>query len=185
MHTQNKKVISLLAIGLGVLLSPFYGNVAVALSASDCSQDLLLSFFPEVFVKESLEENEIPKDKWDAILKELAVRDKDLIKKVEAKAAQMDPNPLKEQKDPVQRAAAVKLFRDTLQENFTAAFNANGITDNEVILTILDEVQEKRAKRFEECMKQGNIRPPQPQAPVNPETPSQKSQQASQPSAQR
>ena len=112
-------------------------------------------------VKESLEKHNIPKDKWDAILKDLAAKDKDLIKTVETKAAQMNPNPLKSQNDSSQRSVAVKLFRDTLQESFTSAFNANGITDKTEILAILDEVQEKRAKRFEECMKKG-LMPPAP-----------------------
>lgn len=124
-------------------------------TADECSQEVLLSFFPEVFVKGALEKHHVPKDKWDAILSALKAKDQSLIKDVQAKAEAMNPNPMKNPNDPEQRTAAIKLFRDTMQDGFSSVLKANGVTDDEEILGMLDEVQEARAKRFESCVKAG------------------------------
>lgn len=134
-------------IALGVAVLP--GNISAAEADEECSQEILLSYFPNVFVSDTLSRFNVPKDQWDVIKKELAARDKDIIKQVETKASKLTPNPLK---DPQQRQAAVKLFRDTLLENFSAVLKAHGVTDDKQIQSMLDDIQQQKAKRFARCM---------------------------------
>lgn len=126
-------------------------------STQNCSKETLMSFFPPSIVKSTLESHDVPKDQWEAILKDLAVKDKQLIQEVEAKAAKLTPNPLKEMTSPGQRSAAVKLFRETMLESFTLVMNAHGIDDPEEIAEMLDDVQDERAKVFDRCGRQGGI----------------------------
>lgn len=121
---------------------------AVAVS-DDCSRDLLLAYFPKPFVEEALGHFNVPKDQWDAITKELAEKDKDIVKTVEAKASKMNPNPLT---DPQQRQAAVKLFRETLFDSFASVLKAHGVKDDKQIQAMLDDIQQQKAKRFAKCM---------------------------------
>lgn len=148
-----KKVIianALTAMGLAFLCSimPAQGAAAEQ-TADECSRELLLAYFPEPFVKETLKKFNVPADQWDAIQKELANKDKDVIKIVEQKASQMDPNPLK---DPQARQAAVKLFRETLLQVFSDVIKAHGISDDKQIQSMLDDVQQQKAQRFAKCM---------------------------------
>lgn len=128
-----------------------------AVKDSDCSKDLLLAYFPEIFVKETFTKFNVPKDKWDAIIKALNDKDDDkektVMKVVEEKAAKMSPNPLK---DPQQRQAAVKLFRETLLEIFSSVLKAHGVTDDAKIASMLDDIQQQKIKRFAMCIKKDN-----------------------------
>lgn len=142
-----------LCISTTSLMSAEVNSAATPPSAQedDCSQEILLAYFPGVFVKETLKRYNVPQDKWDPIIKVLAERDKQIIKIVEAKASKMDPNPLK---DPQQRQAAVKIFRETLTENFSSVMKANGVNDEKQIQAMLDDIQQQKAKRFASCMQQ-------------------------------
>src|SRR5690348_4739420 len=102
----------------------------------ECSKELLLSYFPETFVNDSLKRFNIPQDKWAGINASLSSKDKDIVKIVEQKASTMTPNPLK---DPQQRQAAVKLFRETLLQVFSDALKDNGIQDTSQFQAILDD----------------------------------------------
>lgn len=119
----------------------------------ECSKELLLAYFPEPFVKDSLKKFQVPEEQWELIQKELASKDKEVIKIVEQKASQMDPNPLK---DPQARQTAVKLFRDTLLQIFSDVMKAHGITDEKQIQEMLDHVQQQKAQRFAKCMQKEN-----------------------------
>jgi hypothetical protein len=147
---------TLIAVGATILL-PTQVSAAPAAVDEECSQEILLSYFPGVFVSETLVRFNVPKDQHEAIKKELAVKDKDIIKQVEAKANKQTPNPLK---DPQQRQAAVKLFRDTLFENFSAVLRAHGVTDDKQIQAMLDDVQQQKAKRFARCMEKQRAQRP-------------------------
>lgn len=118
-------------------------------TVDECSRELLLTYFPEPFVKETLKTFKVPEDKWDTIQKALASKDKDVIRIVEEKAAEMDPNPLK---DPQARQAAVKLFRSTLLQLFSDVMEANGVHDEKQIQAMLDSIQLQKAQRFAQCM---------------------------------
>ena len=63
----------------------------------------------------------------------------------------MNPNPLK---DPAQRQAAVKLFKETLFEIFSEVLTQHGVKDPKQIQAMLDDVQQQKAKRFAQCMEQ-------------------------------
>jgi hypothetical protein len=134
-----------LCLGLG----PFTVGHAAETSVDECSKELLLAYFPEPFVVETLKKFNVPEDKWGTISKDLVSKDKEVVKIVEDKAATMDPNPLR---DPQARQAAVKLFRDTLLGLFTDVLKANGITDEKQIQEMLDDVQQQKAQRFAKCM---------------------------------
>lgn len=144
-----KRILLSSLIALGALVLPSQVNAAAVMDDEECSQEILLSYFPPVFVSDTLVRFKVPADQHDAIKKELASRDKEIIKQVEAKANKQTPNPLK---DPQQRQAAVKLFRDTLLENFTAVLKAHGVTDEKQIQLMLDDIQQQKAKRFARCM---------------------------------
>lgn len=155
MNTLSKQF-SILALVCFFFSGTTLNALEEQLQEDECSQEILLSYFPEVFVKETLTKNNIPREKWDAINRDLASRDKEIIKIVESKAAKMNPNPLK---DPQQRQMAVKLFRDTLVENFSAVMKSNGINDDKQIQVMLEDIQQQKAKRFARCMQQ--VRPAQ------------------------
>ncbi|MGK5595352.1 MAG: hypothetical protein ACSNEK_08350 [Parachlamydiaceae bacterium] len=148
-----KKSIVLNCMTAGLFcLSAFSGTQLSAASAiEECSKELLLAYFPEKFVNETLKKFDIPQEKWADIRKGLNEKDKDVIKTVEQRADQMTPNPLK---DPQQRQAAVRLFRETLLQLFGDVMRANGITDTKQIQAMLDDIQQQKAKRFAECMEQ-------------------------------
>lgn len=117
--------------------------------ADECSRELLISYFPKVFVTETLKKYNVPQEKWETIANDLALKDKEVIKTVEEKAAKLNPNPLK---DPQQRQAAVKLFRETLTDLFAGTMKANGVTDEKQISEMLNDIQQQKAKRFAMCM---------------------------------
>lgn len=155
-------------LGLGVLLSTHaFADSQIPPSnppgLDECSRELLISYFPKVFVTETLKKYNVPQNKWDAITSDLEQKDKQVIKTVEEKASKLNPNPLK---DPQQRQAAVKLFRETLTDLFASTMKANGITDDSKISEMLNDVQQQKAKRFAMCMQkmsqsgsQGNSSP--------------------------
>lgn len=137
-------------------------QAASSVSTDDCSKELLLAYFPKQFVNETLKKFNVPQDKWDSINKALSEKDKEVIKIVEEKAAQMNPNPLK---DPQQRQAAVKIFRETLLQIFSDVMKANGISDEQQIQAMLDDVQQQKARRFAQCMERQRGAQPQMQQP--------------------
>lgn len=146
-------------------------QIVAANPVEECSKELLLSYFPENFVRESLKKYNVPQDKWNDIVKELNEKDKEIVKLVEEKAAKINPNPLK---DPQQRQAAVKIFRETLTDAFSTTLKKNGVTDDNQIHQILDDVQQQKAKRFAQCMENQRTKTSnagQPQANANMQTP--------------
>lgn len=115
----------------------------------DCANEILLAYYPSIFVKESLRRFNIPENRWEAIVSSLSDRDKNILKNVEQKASKMSPNPLK---DAQQRQVAVKLFRETLYENFATVMMENGVEDPKLIQQLLDDIQKRKAQRFARCM---------------------------------
>lgn len=138
-------------LGCSLLLTPHTSISAseAALETDDCAKELLLSYFPEPLVKETLKKFHVPEDKWAGITKSLTSHDKEIVKIVEQKASKMSPNPLK---DSQQRQVAVKLFRDTLLETFSNTLIENGVTDKTQFLAMLDDIQQQKAKKFAMCM---------------------------------
>jgi hypothetical protein len=122
-----------------------------ASAAEECSQEKLMSYYPEPFVAATLERFQVPQEKRSAIQQELALKDQEVVNIVEKKAGKMDPNPLK---DPRLRQEAVKIFRETLYELFAGVMQANGINDKAQIQKMLDDIQQQKAKQFAACMEQ-------------------------------
>lgn len=115
----------------------------------ECSKELLLAYFPEVFVSETLKKFDVPEDQWSDIQRALAKKDKDVIKLVEEKGRSMTPNPLK---DPQERKAAIELFKGTLLQVFGEVMKEHGITDEEKIQAMLTDLQQRKSERFSKCM---------------------------------
>lgn len=122
-----------------------------------CTKEELMRFFPEQLVQNLLIKAKIPKDQADAIALELSKKDRELAKIVEEKSAQVDPNPIK---DLSQRDLAIKIYRETLYEVFAKVLKSHGITNEDQIQTLLDDLQDARSKLFIEC-----IRKQQPKSP--------------------
>lgn len=153
---MNKFIVCIFA-GFSLLASPVFADTGTA----ECAKELLLAYFPEAFVSQTLKKYNVPESEWAGINQELAAKDKDIIGKVEEKAAKLDPNPLK---DPQQRQAAVKIFRETLLEVFSGVMKDHKITDEKQIQAMLDDIQLQKAARFKMCMeKQREKQPQQPQ----------------------
>jgi hypothetical protein len=114
-----------------------------------CAREILTHHYPEKFVAETLKKFQVPADQQQAIVKELAEKDKNIVKMVENRAASMNPNPLK---DPQLRQQAVRMFRDTLKEQFASVLNAHGVTDDAQIQQMLEDIQLQKARQFTECM---------------------------------
>lgn len=115
----------------------------------ECSKEILMAFFPEPFVNDTLGRYKVPKEQWEVINAELAPQDKEVIKIVQDKAAKMDPNPLK---DVQQRQAAVQLFKETLFDIFSGVMKKHGVTDDKQLHEMLDDIQHQKAKRFTMCV---------------------------------
>lgn len=143
-----KKVMGFV-VGTSIMVAPLTISAAVPSAADECAKELLLSYFPEPIVLDTLKHFSVPQDKWAGITKSLSAKDKEIVKIVEEKAKAMNPNPLK---DPQQRQAAIKLFRDTLLEVFSDALKENGITDSSKFQAMLDDIQQQKAKKFAMCM---------------------------------
>jgi hypothetical protein len=147
-HTAIKKHLAAVLLGVSVIVTPGY---VLAQSATDeCTKELLLSYFPESFVKNTLQKFNVPKDKWDGVIKALADKDKDVLKIVEDKASKLNPNPFKD-RDPAQRQVAVKIFRETLFQVFSDALKSQDI-ENTQYQAMLDDIQQQKAKNFAQCM---------------------------------
>lgn len=138
-----------------------------------CTQEALMSYFPESYVKNSLKKFNVPEDKWPAITQALHSKERDVIKTVEAKAENMNPNPLK---DPQQRQAAVKIFKETLLEIATVPLKNNGVTDETQIKAILDDIQQQKAKEFAYCIEKHRF-PPLDGEPAKAKAPAEASTQ--------
>lgn len=137
-------------LGATALTAPCMVSAAAAPAGVDeCARELLLSYFPEPIVIDTLKRFSVPQEKWSGITATLSNKDKEVVKIVEQKAASMSPNPLK---DPQQRQAAVKLFRETLLQVFSDALKENGITDESNFQAMLDDIQQQKAKKFAMCM---------------------------------
>jgi hypothetical protein len=152
------KTAALALMAFGVSLQPL--PVAAAVQTDECSKELLLSYFPEQFVNETLSKFKVPQDQWAGINKELTAKDKEVVKLVEEKAAKLSPNPLK---DPQQRQAAVKIFRETLLQIFGDVLKAHNIKDEKQIQAMLDDIQQQKARRFAQCMEKQKAHQTQPQ----------------------
>lgn len=155
-----KKQLATVLFGIGIALVNS-NPVAAAAPVDACSKELLLAYFPETFVSETLRKFNVPQEKQDAIVKDLASKDKEVVKLVEEKASKLTPNPLKD-RSPEQRQVAVKIFRETLFEVFSTSLKANGFTDTNQIQSMLDDIQQQKAKNFAQCMeKQKSLLPSQ------------------------
>ncbi len=140
-------------VGFGAFVVPCglsaEAPAAAPAATDECAKELLLSYFPEPIVIETLKRFNVAQDKWAGINKSLSSKDKEVVKIVEEKAAAMHPNPLK---DPQQRQAAVKLFRETLLQVFSDAMKDNGMQDASQFQAMLDDIQQQKAKKFAMCM---------------------------------
>lgn len=144
-----KKSIWTVFAAVGMVSAPVLAAADAPEVKDECAKELLLSYFPEPIVRDTLKNFNVPQDKWDGIVKSLSSKDKEVVKIVEQKASTMNPNPLK---DIQQRQAAVKLFRDTLLEVFSDALKENGVQDTSQFSAMLDQIQQQKAKKFAMCM---------------------------------
>lgn len=115
-----------------------------------CTKEELMRFFPEQVVESILLKAKLPKEKADAIAQELSQKDRELAKIVEEKSSKVEPNPFK---NLTHRDLAIRIYRETLYEVFAKVLKSHGITNEDQIQTLLDELQEARSKLFIECIR--------------------------------
>lgn len=114
----------------------------------ECTKELVSVLFPSQFVLETLKKYNVPESERDAIVNELNDKNKEVISVVEEKASKIDPNPLK---DPSQRLQAVKIFRETLYEEFASVLKKHNVTDDNQIQQMLKDINEQKTTRFTQC----------------------------------
>lgn len=125
-----------------------------AQSAPSCSEEVLFRFFPREFVVSVLEKNGVSKEQAAKAADELVSKDREVIDKIEAKAASMNPNPLTQHGNPQARA---DLFKGAITEVFTSVVQNYGLKDNEKVQQALQQIQDMRVQRFEECKNRGML----------------------------
>lgn len=142
--------ITALGIGFLSLTTNLSGRIPETSSNSvdECSNELLMAYFPKVFVNETLSKYKIPEDQWESINKELSEKDKDVLKLVKEKAEKISPDLLK---DPQQRQTVVRLFKETLFDVFSQVMRAHGVTDDKQIQEMQKDIEEQKIDRFKKC----------------------------------
>lgn len=145
---MNAKQLLKCAFSAMIILGAFNSPLMANNPFEACAKELA-TYFPELLVNETLKKFHVPEDKWAAIRKELAEKDKNIVREVERKAEGMHPNPLK---DPQQRQAAVKLFKETLFTAFADTLHNQGIADDAQIQAMLEDLQVQKAKKFAACL---------------------------------
>ncbi len=142
------------------LLVILCGQMAFGLDPkTECSEELLLPYFPEIFARTALENHKVAQEKITAILADLKAADALMNSKIEESAKKMKPNPFEA---PINQQAAAQVFFDAMAEVFASIMQKNGIQDEEMIFSILEEIQMEKAKRFAECFENGAIKMPSP-----------------------
>jgi hypothetical protein len=119
-----------------------------------CSKEELTSFFPYSVVQSILLQANFSQDKADHIAQALSKQDSEIIKKVEEKASKLEPNPFK---DLSQRDIAIKIYQETLYEEFSKTLNIYGITDKDEIQHLLEQMKKTRSRLFIECIHKQTI----------------------------
>lgn len=123
---------------------------AILSNAMKCTKEELMTFFPQQIVQSTLIQAKLTQEQASEISQELAQKDRELAKIVEEKAAKLESNPFK---DLSQRDLAVKIYRETLYEIFAKVLKSHGISDDDQIQTLLDEIQVAKSKLFIECIR--------------------------------
>lgn len=141
--------------GFGVVFSPTCVSAQTDLLLTNeerarCEKTMLLFNFPKEIVIETLKKYHIPQEKWPEIVSTLEVKDKEIFKILEKKAAAMNPNPLK---DPKEHQNIPKLIRAVVLETFTNVLKENGVDDTAQFQAMLDDIQQERVKKFAKCLK--------------------------------
>lgn len=119
-------------------------------SIAKCTKEELMTFFPQPVVQSVLIQANIPQEEATEIAKELSYKNTDLVKQVEEKASKLNPNPFK---DLSQRDLAIRIYRETLYEVFAKVLKAHGVTNEDQIQTLLDEMQVAKSKLFIDCIR--------------------------------
>lgn len=115
-----------------------------------CTKEELKTFFPEPVVRAVLLKANISEADANSIAAELAQKNAQWGKMIREKAAKMNPNPFE---DLSQRDVGLKIYRETLYEVFSQVLKAHGISDEDKIQNMLDEIRETKSKLFIECIR--------------------------------
>lgn len=115
-----------------------------------CSKEELKTFFPEPVVRSVLIKANVPEEDANSIATELSKKNSQWGKIIREKAAKLTPNPLD---DLSQRDIGLKIYRETLYEVFSQMLKAHGISDEDKIQNMLDEIRETKSRLFLECVR--------------------------------
>jgi len=121
-----------------------------------CTKEELMISFPQQVVESILIKAKLPQEQAASIAKELSTKDQELNKIVEEKAAKLNPNPFR---DLSQRDLALKIHRETLYEQFASVLKSHGVTNEDQIQTLLDQVQRAKSELFLECIRKQHVKP--------------------------
>lgn len=128
-------------------------------NAMKCTKEELMRSFPEQLVFSILDNAKITKEQATEIAKELSKKDKELARLIEEKTEKLGANKIQNLS---QRDQAIRIYRETLYEVFAKVLKAHGITDDDQIQNLLEELGEARSKLFIECIRKQPVRTSDP-----------------------
>ena len=123
-----------------------------------CNKQELGRFFPKRVLKAVLIKDQVPQDQAETIADNLSTKDDVLMRTIREKASRMDPNPFQ---DLNHRDVAIKLYRESIYQEFAKVLKAHGIQDEDKIQLMLDDLQRAKSKLFLDCIRKENIASPQ------------------------
>lgn len=116
-----------------------------------CQSDILLSYFPEPIVDEVLKKNQIPENLWASILADLAKQNALVEKIVAKKNAEMKRNPFWNMK---KKNDTTDIYLETLHDLFSQTMQKFGVTNQDQVASMLDEIHYRKGKLIKHCMQQ-------------------------------
>ncbi len=119
-------------------------------NSANCSKEELLSFFPQPVIEYVLIHAHVSQEEATQIAKELAGKNRELLKLVEKKAAELSPNPFQSSNE---REIAARIYQETLYEVFAQTLKAHGMTDDHQIRSLLEEMRVTQSKLFVDCIR--------------------------------
>lgn len=129
--------------------SPSATAASTAIKNFSCTKEELEAFLPEAVVRNVLLKNNFSEADANAIALELWQKNTMMREIMKKKASKLRPNPLE---DLSQRDVGLKIYRETLYEVFSQTLKAHGISDEDKIQNLLDEIRETKSKLFLECV---------------------------------
>ena len=129
----------------------------VDIEGMTCTKEELMTSFPQAVIESILLKSQLSAEEASKIAIELSQKNQELTQMIETKVSRLDPHPFK---DLSQRDLAIKIYRESRYEVFAKVLKAHGITNEDQIQSLLDEIQMAQSKLFIECIRKQHVSSP-------------------------